>query len=188
MNNTIFFFFYNLAHQFELVDSLIVFLAVYFPYIVVMLAGLFLLFHLPAQAGHEVLEAESPARVLWEKKREISMVFFPAVLAGIFDEILKILIHLSRPFVVLPQVQTLFPEIGYAFPSFHATFFSALAFSIFFLHKKAGYAFMFFALLIGLARIVAGVHFPFDILGGYILGFLVSLVFYYFPKKYPRIQ
>jgi len=29
---------------------------------------------------------------------------------------------------------------------------------------------MFFAFLIGIARIIAGVHFPIDILGGFILG------------------
>jgi undecaprenyl-diphosphatase len=59
----------------------------------------------------------------------------------------------------------------------------ALAFSIFFLHKKAGYYFMFFALLIGLARIMAGVHFPADILGGFVLGFAISFIFDVFFKN-----
>ena len=36
--------------------------------------------------------------------------------------------------------------------------------------------FIFFAILIGLARIAAGVHFPIDILGGYVLGILVACV------------
>lgn len=173
MNNTIFYFFYNLAHQSKIFDGLIIFFAVYFPYIVVILAGLFLLFH------HEILKAENPYRVFLEKKKEILMVFFSGFLAYFISVILKILFHTSRPFLILPDVQALFPETGYAFPSGHATFFMALAFSIFFLHKKAGYLFMLFALLIGLARIVAGVHFPIDILGGFILGALVA----YFVKN-----
>ena len=56
----------------------------------------------------------------------------------------------------------------------------ALAFAIYFLHKQAGYWFMFFALIIGVARIMAGVHFPLDILGGFVLGALVA----YLVKMY----
>jgi membrane-associated phospholipid phosphatase len=36
---------------------------------------------------------------------------------------------------------------------------------------------MFFALLIGVARVIAGVHFPIDILGGFCIGFLVAYLF-----------
>ena len=79
--------------------------------------------------------------------------------------------------MVLENIRPLFPETGFAFPSGHATFFAALAISIFFLNKKVGYIFIFFALLIGLARIMAGVHFPIDILGGFILGSLVAYLF-----------
>ena len=168
MNNTIFYFFYGLAHQSVFLDNIIIFFAFYFPFIVVILAGLFLLFH------HEVLKAEEPFQVFMEKKKEILMVFFSGVVAWILAYILKFLIHTPRPFDVFSQVRSLITENGYAFPSGHATFFMALAFSIFFLHKKAGYYFIFFALLIGLARIAAGVHFPADILGGFILGAVVA--------------
>ena len=179
MNNEFFFFFYNLAHRADLLDKLIVFFAVYFPFIVVILAGLFLLFHLPAQAGHEVLKAENPFRVFLEKKKEILVVFFSSFLAYFLSSILKFLFHTARPFLALPNISSLFSESSFAFPSGHSAFFAALAFSIFFLHKRAGYIFMFFALLIGLARIMAGVHFPIDILGGFVLGALVA----YFVKN-----
>lgn len=174
MNNAIFFFFYNLAHQSKIFDDIIVFLAVYFPYAVVMIAGLFLLFH------HEVLKAEEPLRVLMEKKKEIILVFFSGAVAWVLSALLKIIIHAPRPFEVFSQVQSLFPETGFSFPSGHATFFSALAVELFLLHKKAGYWFFAFAFLIGLARIIGGVHFPIDILGGFILGALVA----YLIKKF----
>ncbi|MFZ1019632.1 MAG: phosphatase PAP2 family protein [Minisyncoccia bacterium] len=177
MNNQIFFFFYSFAHQSKIFDDVIIFFAVYFPYLVIIFAGLFLLFH------HEVLGAESPAQVFWEKKKEILGVFFAGILAYIVSILLKIFIQTPRPFDAFSQVHSLISETGYSFPSGHATFFMALAMSIFFMHKKAGYWFMFFALLIGLARIIAGVHFPVDILGGFVLGALVAWLVEYFIKQ-----
>ncbi len=174
MNTTIFYFFYNFAHQSILLDKIIIFFAVYFPYLVIIFAGLFLLFH------HEVFKAESPYRVFLQKKKEILLVFATSVFAWILARVLKLLIHVDRPFISLPDVRALFPEDGFAFPSGHATFYMALAFSILFMHKKVGYVFIVFAVLIGIARIIGGVHFPVDILGGFALGALVA----YFVKMY----
>ena len=42
---------------------------------------------------------------------------------------------------------------------------------------------MFFAFLIGLVRIMAGIHFPIDILGGFILGTLTAYFVKYLYKK-----
>jgi undecaprenyl-diphosphatase len=168
VNNSIFFFFYNLAHQSIFFDGVVVFLAVYFPYIVILLAGIFLLFH------HEVFSAENPFKAFIQKWKEIMLVFFSGIFAWVLAYGLKFLFHTGRPFDVLPKVISLFPETGYAFPSGHATFFMALAIALFFSHKKAGYWFIFFAVIIGIARIIAGVHFPIDILGGFALGFFIA--------------
>ncbi len=174
MNNSIFYFFYNLAHQAQIFDWVVIFLAVYFPYVVVILAGLFLLFH------HEVFKAESSLQVFLQKKKEILAAFVSSFLAYFLAVILKILFQFPRPFLALPHVSSLFPETGFSFPSGHAAFFSALAVSLFFDDKKTGYIFIFFALLIGLARIIAGVHFPMDIFGGFILGGAIAFL----VKKY----
>ncbi|OGI46637.1 hypothetical protein A2121_00370 [Candidatus Nomurabacteria bacterium GWB1_40_6] len=170
MNNQIFFFFYSLAHQSVTLDEVVVFTAETLPYVVIILAGLFLLFFLPAQAG----------RKSW---RELFLVFASSGVAYVFSKILKILIHTNRPFVEFSNVQVLGSATGFAFPSGHATFFMALAIAIFILHKKAGCVFIIFALLIGLARIVAGVHFPIDILGGFILGAGISYLVAYLAKN-----
>lgn len=174
MNNTIFYIFYNLAHQSVFFDNLVIFFAVYFPYIVIILAGLFLLFH------HDVFRAENSLAVFLQKKREILMVFFISGFAWVIAKLLKLFIETNRPFAEFSNVSALFPENGFAFPSGHATFFMALAISIFLLHKKVGYVFIFFALLIGVARVVGGVHFPLDILGGFVLGSIIA----YFVKMY----
>ncbi|OGI60421.1 hypothetical protein A2641_00115 [Candidatus Nomurabacteria bacterium RIFCSPHIGHO2_01_FULL_37_25] len=174
MNEIIFFFFYNLAHQSQIFDDIVIFFAVYFPYVVVFIAGIFLLTH------HEVFKDKNTLQVFLIKKKEILSAFFSGVLAQVLAYGLKIFFHTSRPFLDLPNVSALFHETGFAFPSGHATFFAALSVSLFFTHKKVGYIFMFFALLIGLARIIAGVHFPVDILGGFILGAFTA----FFVKKY----
>jgi len=168
MNNTIFYFFYNLAHQSNFFDQVVIFLAVYLPYIVIISAGLFLLFH------HEVFKAESPAQIFLQKKKEILSVFFTGAFAYIVATILKAIIHTNRPFIEFSNVYPLISKTDFSFPSGHATFFLALAVGIFLKHKKAGYVFMAVALLIGVARVVAGVHFPVDILGGFVLGALVA--------------
>ena len=163
MNTAFFFFFYNLAHQSAFFDQVIIFFAVYFPYIVILLAGIFLIFY----------------RKSW---KEFFVVFVSSGLALLIATILKNLIHTERPFIALQNVQSLFTENNFAFPSGHTTFFFALAFSLFFRSKKAGYWFMLFALLIGLTRIVAGVHFPIDILGGFVLGAATPFFLRFFEK------
>ncbi|MFZ3011984.1 MAG: phosphatase PAP2 family protein [Minisyncoccia bacterium] len=164
MNNQIFFFFYNLAHRSEAFDKVVIFTADTLPYLVVVLAGSFLLFY----------------RKSW---RELFLVFGSSGVAYVFSKILKILIHVDRPFIEFSNVQSLFFENGFAFPSTHAMFFATLAVSIFLLHKKVGVLFIFFAFLIGMARIIAGVHFPFDILGGFILGAGISFMIAYLVKN-----
>ncbi len=168
MNNVIFYFFYNFAHQ-SAWDSVITFFAVWFPYFVIVAAGVFVVMH------HEVFKEDSTWTVFLEKKKEIFHSFIAGIAAWILAYVLKYLFHTPRPFDALANVHNIFPESGYAFPSGHATFFMALAVSIFFFHKKAGYWFMACALIIGIARIAGGVHFPIDILGGYALGALVAI-------------
>lgn len=180
MNDQIFFFFYDLAHKYLFLDKLIVFFAHTFPHIVVLLAMIFLLFH------HEVLPLQNPFKIFAKKWKEIVLVFFSGISAWCLSYVLKFLIQVPRPTAVFTQISSLLSANGYAFPSGHATFYMALAFALFFSHKKIGCIFIFFALLIGIARIVAGVHFPADILGGFILGTLTAYFVRYLYKKISR--
>lgn len=158
MNNIIFYFFYSFAHQSKFLDGLIIFCAVYLPYIVTISALIFIILY------HKSL-------------KEVVLVFLSGVSAWVVSSLLKILIHTGRPFAVISSVHNIFPESGYAFPSGHATFFASIAFAIFFKHKVVGSLFLIFAFIIGIARIASGVHFPIDILVGYLLGFLVAFLF-----------
>ena len=173
MNNAIFFFFYNLSHNSKIFDQIVFFVADIFPYIVILLAFLFLIFYLPLPTS-PLGGGKRMGFIFIPKWKEITLVFFSGVLAWVLAYILKIIIHTPRPLEMFSNIVPLFSESGYALPSGHATFFMALALALFFNHKKAGYVFILFALLIGVARIIAGVHFPIDILGGFVLGFVIA--------------
>ncbi len=169
MNIQIFEFLNSFAGQNPLRDQLIVFLASYLPYVLIVAAVIFLFWHTENKKG---------------KLREIFFVFVVALLAWLLATLIKNLVHTLRPYAVLDAVYKLFqPNDIFSFPSGHATFFAALATSLYLRHKKVGLIFALGALLIGLARIVSGVHFPLDILGGFALGLgLAYLVDSFFKK------
>lgn len=173
MNDTIFFFLHSLVYTVPYVKVF----AVYFPYLVILGAFFFVVFRL------EVLAAPKPLTEFKKRCKEIVFVFFSGIFAWLLAASFKLFFKSARPFDVFSDVHPLFSPVDYSFPSGHATFFMALAVALFFIDKKVGYLFVFFALIIGLARVAAGVHFPADILGGFVSGFVVA----YFFKKFLKI-
>jgi undecaprenyl-diphosphatase len=75
---------------------------------------------------------------------------------------------------VVGNFTPLVPETDFSFPSGHMTFFFALSMAIYMYNKKWGIWFMAASLIMGIARIIAGVHYPTDILGGAIIGIIVG--------------
>ena len=132
------------------------------------MAVVFLLSH------HDVLNIKNKFQDSIHKWKEVFFVSLSVFLAWLSSILLKIIFHSPRPFIEFPNIIPLFRPTDYAFPSGHSTFFMAVAVAILLYHKKIGYIFIIFAILIGVSRVIAGVHFPVDIIGGYILGFLIS--------------
>jgi undecaprenyl-diphosphatase len=76
----------------------------------------------------------------------------------------------ARPFVE-GQFTPLIPhEASASFPSGHAVFFFALATATWFYHRKLGYLLGALALVMVVARVAAGVHWPSDVLFGALIG------------------
>ncbi len=86
---------------------------------------------------------------------------------AILIPIIRMLFFRPRPFIsgAVTQLVSHNPLEG-SFPSAHATVMFALAFSLFFVNVRWALAYFVLAVLSSFARIVVGVHFPFDILGG----------------------
>jgi membrane-associated phospholipid phosphatase len=98
--------------------------------------------------------------------------------------LLKMIFGGDRPFVSVPQIMPLFSVItNGSFPSGHSFVLAALSTFIFFKSKKLGYIFLSLTLLVGLARVVAGVHFVIDIIAGYILGAIFAFLVQKFVKN-----
>lgn len=81
-----------------------------------------------------------------------------------------------RPFAALPDVHQLInmAPAESSFPSGHASVSFALAFYVFYHDRGWGWSFMIMAALVALGRIFVGVHYPLDVLVGFIVGYLAA--------------
>ncbi len=107
-------------------------------------------------------------------------------LTGFFSwftsDMLKSILKINRPFIT-EHIIPLYKETDYSFPSSHMAVFTAIAVAMFLIDKRAGFIFSIIAILIGISRIILGVHYPSDILGGFIVGLIISLIFTEIYKK-----
>jgi len=112
-------------------------------------------------------------------KGQIALVILAPVCAWLVAFILKNIFHTNRP---TPQkMRTLFlSEKNFAFPSEHSAIFAALATVGYFLNPHLGIFLICVALAIGVSRVVVGFHYPFDILGGFSIGLIISLICIHF--------
>jgi undecaprenyl-diphosphatase len=87
-------------------------------------------------------------------------------IAGNF--LLSLAFFRERPFAALEGIVPLIdaPLFSKSYPSDHATVAFAVATCIFLVKPKAGAVMYALALLVGLGRIMAGVHYPTDVLAG----------------------
>ena len=132
-----------------------VFLGVQLPYVVCAAAALYEWF---MRKHHEI-------------PRSLVRIFLPGIVVWRLAWVLKAWLFVPRPILVLgiAPIIRVFDQNG-AFPSAHATFFSAMAISIFFRGWRAGVLFYCAALVVAFARVAGGVHWPSDAVGGLALG------------------
>lgn len=162
MNETIFNYFYSYAHTSAALDTAIIFIARDFGFVILTVLLVYLYKHEDKREG----------------VKDLFIVLATAVAAWFIAHWAKDVFHTLRPFDALPSVIPLVSESGYAFPSGHATFFMTLASVLWYYHKYLGLFFGFSAVIIGIARISAGVHWPVDILGGLFLGLAIGTTAY----------
>ncbi|WP_059005776.1 phosphatase PAP2 family protein [Streptomyces specialis] len=81
-----------------------------------------------------------------------------------------------RPADTHPDLRPLAGDDGYSFVSDHAGAAMAVAVALFLVHRALGAAVFALALVQGCARVMLGVHYPTDVIGGFALGAAVALL------------
>jgi undecaprenyl-diphosphatase len=120
--------------------------------------------------------------VLWVidgriKKEQVIHALFACLFAWVIAYLIKEFFPTLRPYVLNGNdVGVLIPPTDGAFPSQHTVLAFAVAVTVFMHDRKVGWFFLFSALLIGGARVIANVHYPVDIIGGAFLGTIVAVM------------
>lgn len=124
-------------------------------------------------------------------------IYFPvminATMAAILSRfaitnIIRLIVQRPRPFVE-NHVNFLLPQgIESSFPSGHASFYFAIATVVFLHNKKLGILFFIGSILMGIARVFGGVHWPSDILGGAIIGIIVGFIVKFLFQKFIAVK
>ncbi len=120
--------------------------------------------------------------VFYSKVRKMytfSILFLSSFFAWFLSQGIKLLFKIDRP----ETSGLIISESGFSFPSSHSSFSMVLGVVIYSINKKLGIVVITSSLLIGLSRIILGVHFTLDILFGWLLGIIVGLIFIRIFKK-----
>ncbi|MFC1625768.1 phosphatase PAP2 family protein [Patescibacteria group bacterium] len=111
------------------------------------------------------------------RKEQVLHALLVTFVAWLVTEAIKHMFPTIRPFMIDGQsALTLTVPNNGSFPSTHTAIAFSLAIALFQHNKKWGSAYLASAILIGIARVLANVHYPVDILGGALVGTLIAVI------------
>ena len=168
IDTQLFYLLNGLAGKSQFFDSIVVFLSDDFRYV---LAALFIIFIVFSQ---------------YSKFGKFQIIAVTTLSGGIsyfgVTKLIRFLYHKPRPFLD-HAVNQLLTNDNWSFPSGHATFFFAVATAIYLYNKKWGIFFFISAILMTTSRVIAGIHYPSDIIGGALIGAVIAYTVFYFARK-----
>jgi membrane-associated phospholipid phosphatase len=168
IDTSLFYAIHSLAGRSHVADMAIVAIGEYLIFPVILLVAFFV-YRAWAQGQHTKVWAYAAALL----SAFVSRFVVTSAIRAVY--------HHPRPFVTL-QVPHLLNDSLYSFPSGHTIFMFALATGVYRVNKKLGWWLYGLGLLIGLARVAGGVHYPSDILGGMVLGIATTCCVVYIWK------
>ena len=128
--------------------------------------------------------------VFWFQNRKKSPRFFWEAIAaailsrGIITEAVRFFWDRPRPFIENNITPLIEHSASSSFPSGHAVFFFALGTILYLYNKKAGILFLLGATILSLARVLAFLHWPSDILVGAIIGIASAFLVVQLSRKF----
>jgi len=168
INQSLFEWIFQFAYKNAFLDGAGIFIAAYVPYLLVI--GFFIL--------------------LFQEKnlRSRAFLFSEAALAvilarGLITEVIRFFYVSPRPEGVV-DIEALITETANSFPSGHMAFYFALVAVIWYVNQKWAWWYGGLTVLVGIARIFVGVHWPLDILGGIVIGILSGMIVHLILKPY----
>ncbi|KKQ18670.1 MAG: PAP2 superfamily protein [Berkelbacteria bacterium GW2011_GWB1_38_5] len=126
--------------------------------------------------------------ILWfwsrDSKKVTLRALFSVILAWpILAYIIGNLINRPRPFEMTGVQELVFHRPDFSFPSDHASALFAVAFSFWFSgYKKLAWVMFVMAIIISFFRVATAIHFPTDILGGFVIGLISAYLIDLFDK------
>ncbi len=149
-------------------DQTVIFSSKYLPILIVLSAFSFVLFS-----------------KLYQKKKEI--LILSVLISGIaltLDKILNAIVYSPRPFVVEKITPLVYHINDNGFPSEHTLFTLVISGIIFVYDKKMGVVLGILSIGVGIARVLAKVHSPVDILGSIAIAAVSVSAGYYLHHKF----
>jgi len=147
-------------------DATVIFLA---DFLIIFIPVLILIFYILAPKIKKIIYQQT-----------VIVAALSAAFAFSVSQIIGKIYFRPRPFVshqeAIRLIKVLEAISDKSFPSDHTTVSFAIAFAAFFYNRFLGWILLIMSLLIGIARIIAGVHYPLDVLGGIVLGLLSALL------------
>lgn len=121
--------------------------------------------------------------LFFKKTRKVGIVALSSIaLCFLITNLgLKNFVARPRPYTQIAELMILtHPEKSFSFPSGHTANSFAVALIYFrMLPKKYGIAAVVLAALIGCSRLYIGVHYPSDVIGGFLVALFTSSIIYY---------
>jgi undecaprenyl-diphosphatase len=109
-----------------------------------------------------------PGDTVW--KRAATSGLAAASVGLLANQVISHIWDRARPYEAHPVIVPLLAKSSDpSFPSDHATAAFSIAFGVFFVSRRAGRFFLAFATVVACSRVLAGMHYPTDVLGSFVI-------------------
>ncbi|MBI2599530.1 phosphatase PAP2 family protein [Candidatus Daviesbacteria bacterium] len=157
-NIAAFLFIFDLAGKSQILDNLMIFAAKYLIYFALVFA-----FAMAIKMGIR-------------EKKAILLSIFGLGICLLLVMLIRLFYIEPRPFVTLDIKPLIYHSADPAFPSIHTSIMSVIAFAFIYYKSKLGPLLLALALLVGSSRVYVGVHYPLDIIGGFLVAWLAIYI------------